>query len=320
MKNDLEKLANEALLSKTRGLVREETRLTTFILHHLREIESRRLYASLGYSSLFDYAVHDLGYPEASAMRRIASMRLMKEIPALEGKLTRGDISLTVAAQAQSFFKQEEKAGKKLTRDEKEKVVEKLEKKTTRQAEQLLAGLSSEPKQPKPDQVKPVTAKLSEVRFTASEEPLKNLEQLKGLLAHQHPNLTIGELVSILAERALKELDPARKEARARKKPETEIKPEELVSAPEAIVGRQAIPAAVKRAVWRRDGSRCTYVCAKTGKRCNSRYQLEIDHRTPVARGGTNEIGNLRFACRNHNAWWAAQAFGHSHMRRYRRI
>ncbi len=140
MKNDLENLPNPLLLSQTRELVREETRLTTEVLHHLREIEARRLYASLGYSSLFDYAVHDLGYPEASAMRRIASMRLMKEMPALEEKLTRCDISLTVAAQAQSFFKPEEKAGKKLTPDDKEKVVESLEKQTSRQADQLLAG------------------------------------------------------------------------------------------------------------------------------------------------------------------------------------
>ncbi len=94
----------------------------------------------------------------------------------------------------------------------------------------------------------------------------------------------------------------------------------ESVPAPEVIFKRQAIPAAIQREVWRRDGSRCTYVCATNGRRCGSRHQLEIDHIVAVARGGTNELRNLRLACREHNLEWATQVFGASHMQRYRRI
>jgi hypothetical protein len=57
-------------------------------------------------------------------------MRLMKELPKLEEQITKGEITLSVAAQARTFFNQEEKAGKKLTQDEKEAVVERLEGKT----------------------------------------------------------------------------------------------------------------------------------------------------------------------------------------------
>jgi 5-methylcytosine-specific restriction endonuclease McrA len=328
MKHDLEKLSDEALLSNTRALVREETRLTTDVLHHLREVERRQLYAQ-NYSSLFEYAVHDLGYAETSANLRIASMRLMKELPKLEEQITKGDITLSVAAQARTFFNQEEKAGKKLTQDEKEAVVERLEGKTTRQADQTLAGLSSEPKKPKPDYVKSIDGKLSEVRFTANEELLKDLEQLKGLLAHQHPHLTFGELFAILAERALKVLDPARKEVRARKEPaksphverheNTEVKAPDSPPAQVVIFKRVAIPAATNRAVWKRDGSRCAHICAKTGMRCASRYMLQIDHRVPPCMGGTNELSNLRLACRTHNIWAAVLRYGAAHMQRYRR-
>jgi 5-methylcytosine-specific restriction endonuclease McrA len=313
MKHDLKNLPNEILLSNTRKLVREETNLTTSVLHHLREIESRNLFASLQYSSLFEYAVRDLGYPEACASRRIASMHLMQEVPELEGMLKRGDISLSVASQAQTFFNQEEKAGKKLTPNEKEKVVESLEGKTTRQADQVLAGISSEPKKPKRDKIRSIDGKLSEVRFTANEALLKDLEQLKGLLAHQHPNLSLGDLVSILAQRALKDLDPARKEVRPRKAPE------KAVPAQEVTFKRIAVPAATKRALWKRDESRCAFICAKTGVRCLSRYQLQMDHLVPPQLGGTNELSNLRLACRQHNLWAAAQRYGEDHMRRYRR-
>jgi hypothetical protein len=334
MKHDLKELSDEALLANTRALVREETRLTTDVLLHLREVERRQLYAPLGYGSLFEYAVHDLGYAETSANLRIASMRLMKELPKLEEQITKGDITLSVAAQARTFFNQEEKAGKKLTQDEKEAVVESLAGKTTRQADQTLAGLSSEPKKPKPDYVKSIDGKLSEVRFTANGELLKDLEQLKGLLAHRHPNLTFGELFSILAERALKDLDPARKEVRIQKDPakkpietpnkkfaeKTLVKAQKSPPAQVVIFRRQTIAAAVQREVWRRDDSRCAFVCAKSGRRCGSRYQLEIDHRILVAHGGTNEIDNLRLACRNHNQWWAAEVLGHSFMQKFRRI
>jgi hypothetical protein len=69
------------------------------------------------------------------------------------------------------------------------------------------------------------------------------------------------------------------------------------------------IPAAVRRAVWERDGGRCTYVDA-TGQRCRERACLEFDHIDPYARGGSSAVSNLRLACRSHNGLAAEQAFG----------
>ena len=43
-------------------LVQEERELLTSVLAHLREIERRRLFCDLGFSSLFSYAVEKLGY------------------------------------------------------------------------------------------------------------------------------------------------------------------------------------------------------------------------------------------------------------------
>ena len=61
------------------------------------------------------------------------------------------------------------------------------------------------------------------------------------------------------------------------------------------------IPVAVKRAVWRRDQGCCSYVDRHSGRRCGSRYRLEIDHIVPFALGGATELLNLRLHCRAHH-------------------
>ena len=65
--------------------------------------------------------------------------------------------------------------------------------------------------------------------------------------------------------------------------------------------GRRAIPAAVRREVWRRDGGRCTFVDRDSGRRCGSRFLLEIDHVIPYALGGGEAVANLRIRCAAHH-------------------
>ncbi len=73
------------------------------------------------------------------------------------------------------------------------------------------------------------------------------------------------------------------------------------------------VPAEVKRAVWARDESRCTFV-GTNGERCDSRTRLELDHVTPVSRGGASTVGNLRLRCRTHNQYEAEQTLGERFM------
>ncbi|NUM87788.1 MAG: hypothetical protein HUU37_01155, partial [Bdellovibrionales bacterium] len=53
----MQHLTDKTLLEETENLVRKERQLLGVILRHLREIERRRLFSSLGYSSLFTYCV-----------------------------------------------------------------------------------------------------------------------------------------------------------------------------------------------------------------------------------------------------------------------
>jgi 5-methylcytosine-specific restriction endonuclease McrA len=80
-----------------------------------------------------------------------------------------------------------------------------------------------------------------------------------------------------------------------------------------AAKGRH-IPAAVKRAVLERDHGQCTFV-GKTGRRCEARTRLELDHIEPIARGGESTAGNLRLRCRAHNQYAAECTFGTGFMR-----
>jgi 5-methylcytosine-specific restriction endonuclease McrA len=84
-----------------------------------------------------------------------------------------------------------------------------------------------------------------------------------------------------------------------------------------AGVGKRYIPARVRRAVWERDGGRCTFVSAR-GHRCTARRFLQFDHVLPVARGGTATVEGVRLLCRAHNQYEADRVFGAGFMHRKR--
>ena len=56
---------------------------------------------------------------------------------------------------------------------------------------------------------------------------------------------------------------------------------------------RKHIPKAIREAVFKRDNYRCV--------NCGSTKNLEVDHKVPLANGGTNEMANLQTHCRDCN-------------------
>ena len=68
-----------------------------------------------------------------------------------------------------------------------------------------------------------------------------------------------------------------------------------------ACRARRHIPAAVRRAVWRRCGGACCYQDPLTGVSCGSTHLVQIDHIVPLAQGGSDDISNLRLRCAVHN-------------------
>lgn len=69
------------------------------------------------------------------------------------------------------------------------------------------------------------------------------------------------------------------------------------------------VAASVRRAVYERDGARCTFV-AKDGRRCEATRLLQLDHVDPHGRGGPPTVTNLRLRCAAHNQLHARASYG----------
>lgn len=80
-----------------------EKQYTLTVLRHLQEIEQRKAFAELGYSSLYDYCLYKLKYSEMEAINRINAMRLMRIDPKIEEKIESKELSLTAANKIHSF-------------------------------------------------------------------------------------------------------------------------------------------------------------------------------------------------------------------------
>ena len=289
---NLTKITDSNLIANTETLAREERGLLTKVLHHLREIERRRLYSSLGYKSLFDFATRKLGYSEDQAYRRIAAMRLLSELPDVETSIQSGALSLTHISLAHQHFQREKKhGGQALSAEAKASVLEKIANRPIREAEQITLSLSTMPNAPSPDQIKIVADDRIEFRFQANSRVRGKVEHLKGLLAHKRPSLNLGELFEILCEIGIKQLSPA------------------VPLPPRKRRVIKISKAQMRRTVFKRAGNQC--------ERCGSTYSLEVDHIKPQAKGGATTLDNLRVLCRSCNQRHAISELGLEKMDQY---
>jgi hypothetical protein len=129
----------------------------------------------------------------------------------------------------------------------------------------------------------------------------EKLQHARELLGHAVPS---GDLAQLL-DRALDALN----EKLERRKFAKAERPRPCRPSDNA----RQIPADVKRAVWERDGGRCTFV-GENGHQCEAKTRLEWDHVEPVAQGGRATVQGLRLRCRAHNQLEAERAFGRNFM------
>lgn len=206
------KLSNDNLVSQLKDLVRRERELLTQLLHYLKEIEHRKIYAQRGYDSLFSFMREELGYSEGSADRRIKAMRLIKDLPEVEERIATGTLSLSVAASTQRFIQKENRRRREskiptISKTEKLQVVNGLEGKSIRDCEKRLAKLSPQSALPR-DKTRIITQDKVHIAFTASQALLKKIERLKALTAHQNPEGQYEKLFEKAVDLALAKLDP----------------------------------------------------------------------------------------------------------------
>jgi hypothetical protein len=103
-----------------KGLAAKERELLYDILLTIKEINSRKLYLELGFSSLFSYLTTGVGYGESSAFRRIEAARLLKDAPELGARIQSGEITLNQISMVQKAARQVQKIRVQKNREQKD--------------------------------------------------------------------------------------------------------------------------------------------------------------------------------------------------------
>jgi 5-methylcytosine-specific restriction endonuclease McrA len=162
------------------------------------------------------------------------------------------------------------------------------------------------------------------VQFTADQAYLELLERARDLLQHELPSRDLVEVqrraLELLVDKLLKRKCAATERPRAQKHnaPRAERPHPHEPAPPRAERPRNSryVPAAVRRAVWKRDTARCTYTDER-GQRCRETAGLQFHHQHPHARGGPANEANIALRCRPHNALAAEYDFGRERVLRH---
>jgi hypothetical protein len=323
------KFSDRELLEEAMCLAANERQATTRLVALLVELDARRLYLGEGYPSLLMYCVHVLHLSEHAAFNRIEAARAARRFPLVLERLAEGSVHLTaVRLLAPS-----------LTPDNHRTVLDAARHKSKREIEQLIAGMNPQPDvrssvrklpappppcQPvetspamalaagadlvsppvvappppvRPPVVSPLSPERYKVQFTVSKETHDKLRRVQDLMRHRVPN---GD-PAVIFDRALTTLlmELERTRLAATKRPRA--------TSATATTSRH-VPAAVRRAVWARDGGQCAF--AGNAGRCRETGFLEFHHVVPYSAGGETSIENLELRCRSHNAYEAERYFG----------
>lgn len=340
---NLRRLSDQVLLQQTDLLAQECRNSTLLLLKHLREIEVRRLFVDLGFSSMHKYCIQQLKFSEGEAQRRLASARLLTELPEIETQIESGELNVTNLAKIQSFLRVEKSADHPLNKEQKLGLIEKMGNKSTRQVEQELVQLSHQPAL-MAEKFHCSLPDSQHVKFEAflSFEQQELLTEFKNLFAHELTDFANGSILGFLLEKAVrhkkKKLGLLKSDKLSEKK-ETEEKIAEakgsglsksnsenaaqLPSAPQTSLRmsstterrqktpqRRYIRSALKKQIWQRAKSCCEFQDPRTHQRCTSKFALELDHIRPLALGGRDEFRNLQLLCRSHNSRRSIKTFG----------
>jgi hypothetical protein len=352
----LDLVPDDELLRRLVEILRQSRRVEADLVAHIGEVDARRLYAREAAPSMFAYCTETLHLSEAEAYLRIAAARASREHPVLLTMLSSGRVHLTAIAKLAPHLTPEnrdrllERAAHRTKRQVEELVAElaprpdvpALVRKlpegrplppatpaTLDPCPGLLLGSGTsiegelrpdavERPRPRPlpahgvppATVEPLAPARYKVQFTASAELRDKLDRLRALM---RPAVPDGDLAAIIEAAVTEKLERLEARRFARTKA-----PRNGPSATQVPPSSRHVPAAVRRAVYERDGGRCRYVNER-GRRCTAREGLEFHHRHPFAFGGHHSPDGMALLCRTHNGLLAEIDFGREAVAKHRR-
>lgn len=294
---DLRKLSDEALDQNLLSYVRKEKEVLKEVLLHIAEVDRRRLYLKMSYSSLHVYLVERMGYDGGSAQRRIDAARLSHQVPSVIQQIDRGEINLSQVTFLQKSLRQAK--GQNTAPGFKADLLEEIKYKTLAQTQSTVCRalnieLKASPK---------VTHQANEsvrLEVTLSKEQWLKLQQMREALSNTLPTADWDQVLEYLADKVIEQKTRVPK---LRAAVRTQTEPREQIQSMEQPTNTSKpknLGLSLKRQVLLRDKC-CQYRDLKTGKVCGSKWNLEVDHIKPLWAEGTNTIPNLRVLCANHN-------------------
>lgn len=286
----------DALNAKLKSLAQKERELLHEILLTIQLIDTRRVYLSLGFPSLFDYLVKAIGYSEGAAQRRIDAARLFREAPQLSSQIQSGQISLSQVSLVQKAIRQVSKTTKqKVTSQDKQTILKMISKKNHHQTQKTVAEFFDLPILQIQKQVIQADSSVR-LELTFSQEQYEKLQKAKSLLSNSVPSGDLAQVIEHLSDRIL------RKNAGRVSSEKNTLSNAGKPTATMAVKSPQSktVPAKIRKQVFETQGG-CQFKNAQTNQKCGGRWQLQIDHIQPRWAGGTHQPENLRILCGKHN-------------------
>jgi hypothetical protein len=307
-------------------------------LGRIAEVDARGLYLALGYSSLLAFCVERLRLTQDAAYLRIHVARAARALPILfhalaDGKLhltavdllapylTEGNVQEFVAAATdRSVAGIRELIASRFPRPEMlPEVVPAISpmSEPRQQGSNPVAQATADPGDQGSNPVGPKSAASRMVVDPVSSDRFRieividrsthdKLLYAQELLSHSLPTGDVAQLLDCALDALITQCE--KRKFRVTARPQSHPRPSNAA---------RHVPAQVCRAVWKRDGARCTFV-GQDGHRCGERWMVELDHITPVARGGRATKDSMRLRCRAHNQYEAERVFGRDFMQRKR--
>jgi hypothetical protein len=295
---DLKTIPAEQILSGLENLVKSERKITHLVLRFIDEVARRKMYLDLGYDSLYKYLTLHLKYSGNQAYDRIDAARVLGASPKVSEKIESGQITLSQLVKVGQCLKLEQKRGQGVSVQRTENILSQVESLSVFETEKILAcEFNYIPK--KIQKIQPQQDGSVVVTMTLDKDQFEIIQKAQNYISHSVPNGDLADAFTFLAKKEIRRVEGKT----AGKKPEGGEDKYSIPtqSFPESRLRRKSISLRTRRMLMEKANHQCQHVPAETGVRCNSRFQLQVDHVIPLAKGGADEVENLRVLCGIHN-------------------
>jgi hypothetical protein len=327
------RLSDDALLARLKSLAGREREATVELVAHLAELDTRTVHLGEGVKSLWGYCTRILHLSEDAACSRVAAAKAVRMFPVILDLMADGSVHLTtVKLLAPHLTPENHRAllaeATHRSRSDVEVIVRRLSplpdvRPTIRKlpsaelvspvmgdsrpsspatAAAPWAPVGAPPAEaPRPAAHRPVISPLAPERYrlqiTMAQETHDTLRRLQDLLAREVQGGDPAVIVARALAHFLREVETKKIAATDRPRPPRATK-----------AGSRHVPAAVRRAVWTRDGAQCAFN-GRSG-RCAERRFLEWHHLRPHGHQGPATVDNISLRCRAHNVYESELVFG----------